>query len=124
VSAAPAEKLTALEVKLLSLILDQSAAEGEISAGAQKLVESWRRRGVTAEQLSQILAPEPLLAKQFEPDYGLCRFPWGRNKGKLFIDVAPSELRNAANWARSNPEVARKFSGFISDVEKFLAQSR
>jgi hypothetical protein len=116
-------RLTALEANLLGLVLDQSAAQGEISTGAQKLIESWRRRGITAEQFNQVVVPEPLPEKRSAPDYGLCIFPWGKNKGKFFMDVAPHELRNAASWAQSEPEVARKFAAFIHDVEQFLNQA-
>ena len=109
--------------KILALVLDRNAAQGEVEVGALKLIESLCKRGVTLQQFTEPLG-EALPMKQSAPDYGLCTMPWGRNKGKFFMDVAPSELRSAASWARSKPEVARKFATFIADVEKFLQQSR
>ena len=54
------------------------------------------------------------------PDYGLCRMPFGRTKGQLFMDLAPYDLRSARRWAMSKPELAQKFADFIHDVTRFL----
>ena len=121
--SAGTEKLTSLEAKLFSLVLDPNAAQGEVVTGAQKLIESWRKRGVTVQQFTEP-AWEGLPVKQSAPDFGLCTMLWGKNKGKFFMDVSPSELRSAAKWASSMPDTARKFADFISNVEKFLAHSR
>jgi hypothetical protein len=52
----PAVILTSTEVKLLHLILDKNAADGEVTTGSVKLVQSLRRRGVEAEEIENAFA--------------------------------------------------------------------
>jgi hypothetical protein len=118
-------QLTALETKLLRLALNEGAAPGEVSISAQKLVESLRRRGISAEAIESTFqdAREPVMeAKKWSPDFGLCTMPWGRHKGERFMDISPHELKSAMYWAQSKPDLARRFAEFIHDVECFLKQ--
>jgi hypothetical protein len=116
----PAVILTSTEVKLLHLILDKNAVDGEVATGSVKLVQSLRRRGVEAEAVTRALADEPIAVKRLTPDHGLCVMPWGKHKGRIFADVPPSYLRYQLAWASSTPELSRKFATFIRDVEAFL----
>ncbi|PYK18085.1 MAG: hypothetical protein DME55_07650 [Verrucomicrobia bacterium] len=115
--------LTQLELKLLYLALNREAAPGEVSNGAQKFVESLRRRGVDAIQIERALSEAPLIVKPLKPDYGRTVMIWGRHKGRILADIPPRDLRNTVEWARSVPEVARKFATFIHDIEAFLNQT-
>lgn len=115
---------TEVEIKLLRLVLNKEAAPGEVSTGAQKLIESLRRRGVEAHAIEQAFVQEPLPAKRIRPDFGLTVMLWGRCKGKRFMDIPPSELRSAISWARRTPGVAEKFSSFLHDAEEFLKQGQ
>lgn len=120
----PAVTLTPLEVKLLHLILNKNAAEGEVNTGSVKLVQSLRNRGVDAEAIENALAKEPLAIKPLRPDPGLTPMAWGKHRGKIIADVPPSVLRNAISWARRTPGVAEKFATFIADAEQFLQQGK
>src|SRR5690349_1378840 len=82
-SVSSAVKLTAKERKLLALMLDQAASSGEIHNAATKLAESFRARGVQAQNIEKALTIERLPARQFRPDFGLCVMPWGPNKGSF-----------------------------------------
>jgi hypothetical protein len=119
----PAVMLTQQEVKLLYLVLNKEAAPGEVSTGAQKLIESLRRRGVDAAKIEQALAEQPAAIKPLKPDYGMTVMLWGKHKGKLFVDCPPRDLRSALEWARSVPDVTRKFATFLHDLEAFLKQA-
>ena len=120
----PAVTLTPKEAHLLRLALNKAAAMGEIENSARMLIESLRRRDVQASDIEQALVKEPLPAKRLRPDFGLTRFPWGKNKGRPIVDITPRDLRSAIHWARSIPEVAQRFSDFIHDAEQFLRETR
>jgi hypothetical protein len=116
----PAVMLTQLELKLLHLALNKEAAPGEVSVGAQKFIESLRRRGVEAAEIEQALAKEPAAGKMLKPDFGLSVMRWGKFKGRIFADIPPSYLRYQLEWVRSDPELSRKFAAFVHDAEAFL----
>ena len=120
----PAVTLSPLESKLLHLALNKAAAMGEVENSARMLIESLRRRDVQASDIEQALAKEPLTIKPLRPDPGLTVMAWGKHRGKIIADVPPSYLRYQLEWARSVPDVARKFASFISDVEQFLQQGK
>lgn len=120
----PAVNLSPLETKLLRLVLDRNAAEGEVATGSVKLVQSLRSRGVEADAIEQALSLEPLAIKPLRPDPGLTPMPWGRHKGKIIADVSPRDLRSTINWAKSVPDVEQRFAEFIHDVEQFLKQGQ
>jgi hypothetical protein len=81
-------KLTSKERKLLTLMLDSAAAQGEISTSALKFAQSLRARGVEAHAIEQTLASaDQPPVRQFGPDLGLCAMPWGKNKGKPFCEI-------------------------------------
>jgi hypothetical protein len=119
----PAVILSPLETKLLRLVLDQNAAEGEVANGSVKLVRSLRSRGVEAIEIEQALSVEPLVVKPLKPDYGRTVMIWGRHKGQIFADIPPRDLRSTVQWAKSIPDVARQFAEFINDIEAFLNQA-
>jgi hypothetical protein len=120
--------ITALELKLLCLILDPGTQHGEAEAGRCKLLASLHRRGLSGHDIAELIrvgsdSQDQFPVKMSKPDYGLCRMPFGRSKGQLFMDLAPYELRNARRWAMSTPELQQKFADFIHDVGEFLNQS-
>jgi hypothetical protein len=121
--------LNPLELKLLRLILDTATQHGEAEAGRCKLLKSLHRRGLSGHDVIELIVAGSdsqdlsLPAKKSNPDYGLCRMPFGRSKGQLFMDLAPYELRSARRWALRTPELQRKFADFIWDVDQFLNQS-
>jgi hypothetical protein len=119
--------ITALELKLVCLILDPGTQHGEAEAGRCKLLESLHRRGLSGHDIVELIrvgadSQDQSPAKSSKPDYGLCRMPFGRSKGQLFMDLAPYELRGAKRWAMSTPELQLKFTDFIRDVDAFLRQ--
>jgi len=119
-------ELTPLEFKLLSLILDAGAHAGEAEVSRQKLINSLRKRGVSGHHIVETLqngSSDSVPPKISKVDYGLCRFPFGKNKGSLFMDMSPYDLRSASRWAMSKPDLAVKFAEFIHDVDEFLKQS-
>ena len=121
-------ELTDTELNLLRRMLDSGATPSEASVSATKLAVFLRKRGVSSYDIEEALtesmngngSANPL--KQAKPDYGLCRMPFGRTKGQLFMDLAPYDLRTARRWAMSTPELAIKFKDFIHDVDEFLKQ--
>ena len=118
--------LSPVEQKLLRLLLNTQAASGEADTSRRKLLESLARRGLSGHdiiesiQAGSQLSENGLPPKMSRPDYGLCRMPFGRNKGQLFMDLAPYELRSARRWVMSTPQLQAKFADFIHDVTKFL----
>ena len=82
-------QLTAIELKLLRLALNQSAQGGEISTSAVKFVESLRQRGISSSQVEEALCSEVVPPKQWRPDYGLSAMPFGPRKGERFMDISP-----------------------------------
>ena len=125
------EPLIPRETKLLRLLLDPGAQIGEVSVSLTKLRESFEARGISwgdfvdtvinagpaSEDLPEVsLPPEPA-----KPDYGLCRIPFGKNKGQLFMDTSPYELRRIREWCLSTEEKALKFADLIHDIEMFLS---
>ena len=123
-------KLSPVEMKLLRLILDTGVQSGEAETSRCKLIALLAKRGLSGHDIVEMIQAASnqnlengLPPKMSKPDYGLCRMPFGRTKGQLFMDIAPYDLRSARRWARSTPELAQKFAEFIHDVGKFLNQS-
>lgn len=122
--------LSSLQAKLMRLALDSGAADGEALNALSKLRASLLSGGpdphelVDALQHAGLATPEeaPLPPVASKPDYGLCRIPFGPNKGTLFMDTSPYELRRIREWCQSTPELAAKFAGLIHDIEAFLNQ--
>jgi hypothetical protein len=118
-----------LQAKLIRLALDPAAEPGEIRNAAIKLVESWRREGMSFESIfgkngNSIYNNDEIWA----PDYGLCVLNFGKHKGKEFKDIPPSYFRwlllklkedlvkdPDGKWADSNRRL-------IDDIEAFLKQ--
>jgi hypothetical protein len=118
-----AVELNPLELKLLRLVLDAGAHAGEAESGRQKLIASLAKRGLSHHDVVEALVAEPDNCQLSKPDYGLCQMPFGPNKGQLFMDISPHELRSAQHWAMKTPQLAQKFAQFIENVERFLNQS-
>ena len=123
-------KLSPVEMKLLRLILDTGVQSGEAETSRCKLIASLAKRGLSGHDIVEMIQAasnqtleDGLPPKMSKPDYGLCRMPFGRTKGQLFMDIAPYDLRNARRWAMSTPELAQKFAEFIHDAGEFLNQS-
>ena len=123
-------KLSPVEMKLLRLILDTGVQSGEAETSRCKLIASLAKRGLSGHDIVEMIQAASnqnlengLPPKMSKPDYGLCRMPFGRTKGQLFMDIAPYDLRGARRWAMSTPELAQKFAEFIHDAGEFLNQS-
>lgn len=115
--------LSEKEKKLVQLALDPAAQPGEVATAALKLFESWRKRGLTLEELfpngnSSIEAPAPIPG-YWAPDYGLCVMPFGKHKGKEFKDIPPSYLRWLVSDMREN---GTKYQNLLVEIERFLDQ--
>jgi hypothetical protein len=122
-------ELTPKELKLLALALDKAAQPGERATSSLKFFESLCNRGVSSHELEAIFtgngdSGSGVPPKMSKPDYGLCKMPFGKTKGQLFMDLPPYDLRNAQRWAKSTPELEKKFSQFIADVDEFFKQGR
>jgi uncharacterized protein (DUF3820 family) len=113
-----------LEKKLLRLALDPAAQPGEIKTCAIKLVESWRRSGLTVEEVFG--ANHSQLAQQYwAPDFGLCTLNFGKHKGKEFKDIPPSYFRWLLAKLKSdppNPKYQEANLRLIDEIEHFLKQ--
>ena len=122
-------ELSSVELKLLRLVLDLGATSGEVETSRHKLMESLAKRGLSGHDIVEVLASgnstteDGLAPKMSKPDYGLCRMPFGKTRGQLFLDIPPYDLRSARRWAMSTPELAQKFASFIHNVDEFLKQS-
>ena len=116
--------LTATELKLLRLAMDGAAAPGEIANGATKLVESLRKRGISAEQIETAFASKTVPPKYTRPDYGLVVCPFKKHRGEQARDIDPSYIRYMVGWIRSehDPGIAEKFDQWADDMEQFLNQ--
>jgi hypothetical protein len=122
--------LSAVEIKLLRLMLDSYAHPGEAEASRRKLIAFLVKRGLSGHDIveliqtaSEQIGEDGLPPKMSRPDYGLCKMPFGKSKGQLFMDLAPYDLRSARRWAMHTPELARKIAEFIHDVDKFFKQA-
>jgi len=124
-------KLSPVEMQLLRLNLDPGVQRGEAETSRCKLIASLAKRGLSGHDIVEMIQAasnqtleDGLPPKMSKPDYGLCRMPFGRTKGQLFMDIAPYDLRSARRWAMGTPELAEKFAEFIYDVNEFLDQGR
>ena len=121
--------LSPLQAKLMRLSLDSGAADGEALNALSKLRQNLKEHGpdphelVDALQSAGFAMPEeaPLPPVSTKPDYGLCRNPFGPNKGTLFMDTSPYELRRIREWCLASADKASKFAGLIHDIEMFLS---
>jgi len=111
----PIQPLSPRQAKLLRLALDSAAPDGETLAALTKLRADLREHGpdphdlVDALETAGFALPEEALPPvPSKPDYGLCRIPFGKNKGELFMNVAPYELRRLREWCLSTD--AAKFA--------------
>jgi hypothetical protein len=116
--------LTSIEIKLLRLVMNGTAAPGEVATGAAKLVESLRKRGVSAEEIETTLNTKRFVPKYTRPDYGLIVCPFKKHRGELARDIDPSYLRFMIEWIRNHedPAVLQKFGQWADDMEQFLNQ--
>jgi len=90
---------TEVEAKLLRLALDRAARGGEIETSAIKLVESWRRRGLSAETLLEPDAASLSASRSgFSPADVL--MPFGKCRGLPLRKIKTSYLR----WVLKNCE--------------------
>lgn len=124
----PIKPLSPLQAKLMRLALDSGAADGEALNALSKLRSSLKADGpdphelVDALQNAGFALPEeaPLPPVPTKPDYGLCAIQFGKNKGALFMDTSPYELRRIREWCLGSEEKAAKFANLIHDIEQFL----
>jgi hypothetical protein len=111
-------KLTELEQKLLRLALDPAAQPGEIANCGKMLVDSFRKRGMTPDEIfGQGQAPSAFS----KPDPGITVMPFGRHKGKMLKEIPPNYLEWLGDWL----EVAgdRAYGPFLLNaVRAFLTQ--
>ena len=120
----PIKPLSSMQAKLMRLVLDSGAADGEALAALSKLRENLRANGpdphelVDALQNAGFAMPEeaPLPPVQTKPDYGLTKIPFGPLKGQLFMDTKPYELRKIRRWCLEKG----KFKDVVHDIEAFL----
>jgi hypothetical protein len=123
------QPLSPLQAKLLRLALDNGATDGESLAALTKLRVSLGKDGPQVHELCDALQsagfalPEeaPLPPAPTKPNYGLCVIPFGKNKGTLFMDSSPYELRRIKEWCLDSPDKAQKFASLIHDIEAFLS---
>ena len=124
----PIQPLSTLQAKLMRLALDSAAADGEALNALSKLRANLKENGpqphelVDALEHAGLLLPEeaPLPPASAKPNYGLCTVPFGRNKGTLFMDASPYDLRCLREWCKGSPEKEAKFASLIHDIEAFL----
>jgi len=124
----PIKPLSSLQAKLMRLALDSGAADGEALNALSKLRANLQENGPTVHELVDALVSgglamseeTPLPPVPTKPDYGLCAIPFGKNKGALFMDTSPYELRRIREWCMGSEEKKAKFAGLIHDIEAYL----
>jgi hypothetical protein len=112
--------LTTIELKLLRLVMDGAAAPGEVANGATKLVESLRKRGISAEEIELAFASRTVPPKYTRPDFGLIVCPFKKHKDEQARDIDPSYLRFMIGRIRAHPDpaFAQKFGQWADDMEQ------
>jgi hypothetical protein len=119
-------QLNELERRLVRLALDSSARGGEISTSAQKLVESWRARGVDGTALLNALEGgqdgAELAIQRSKPDWGLTVCPFKKYRGEMLCDIPPSYIRYMLGWIKEAPDREVKFKDFAYAAKQFLEQ--
>ena len=117
---------TERELKLVRLFLDPAASAGEIRNAATKFAESLRNRKVQAETIAAfegaLSASKPSPVRYSRPDYGRCRMPFGRNKGKPFTDIEPSYLQFILSWIRANTQAPAFHRRLAENIESFFSR--
>jgi hypothetical protein len=122
----PLQPLSSKQAKLLRLALDDAAGDGEALTALAKLRADLHQNGpaphdlVDALQNAGLASPEevPLPPAPMGPNYGLCTIPFGPNKGTLFMDTKPYDLRRIREWCLRKD--AAKWAGVIHDIEAYL----
>ena len=81
--------LSAVEIKLLRLMLDSYAHPGEAEASRRKLIAFLVKRGLSGHDIveliqtaSEQIGEDGLPPKMSRPDYGLCKMPFGKSEGQ------------------------------------------
>jgi hypothetical protein len=118
-------ELSDRERKFLRLALCGSAQGAEITTSAQKLIESWRARGVESALIENALEGDhgaEVAIRMSRPDYGLVVCPFKKHKGELLMDIEPSYLRWILGWIKEDYGRAVRFKDFAYAVEQFLQQ--
>jgi hypothetical protein len=118
-------ELSDRERKLLRLALCGSAQGAEITTSAQKLIESWRARGVESSAVENALEGNhgaEVAIRMSRPDYGLVVCPFKKHKDEMLMDIPPSYLRWILGWIKEAPDRAARFKDFAYAVEQFLKQ--
>ena len=116
--------LSPLQGKLMRLALDSGATDGEALNALAKLRDNLREHGPDPHELVDALQnaglaledEAPLAQVPIKPDYGRCKIPFGPNKGTLFMDASPHELRQIRKWCLASPAKAAKFADLIHDI--------
>jgi hypothetical protein len=107
--AANAFRLGDMERKLLRLALSPSAQGGEITTSAIKLINTLRARGVESNAIENALegsGAENAVPVISRPDWGMTALSFGKHKGEMLMDIAPSYLRWVLRWISESPERA------------------
>jgi|SRR6516162_1884885 hypothetical protein len=121
--------LSAQQAKLMRLILNSAASDGEALNALSKLRHSLAKTGPDPHELVDALEnagfaekeQAPLPPEPSKPDYGLCKIPFGKNKNQLFMDTPPYELRRLREWILTkSPETAVRFAEVVHDIEAYL----
>jgi hypothetical protein len=128
---------TEKEQKLIRLAMDQTAQPGERQNGAAMLLESLRKRGITAQQfitLSDPMAAETPKAEYRRvhqnngrlcphcqgPDWGSYEISFGRYNGKTLRQIPLSYL----DWCLREMEDDPHQAGLLAAIRRYQAQKR
>jgi hypothetical protein len=119
--------LTLLQGKLLRIVLDKEAPQGEALAALAKLQQSLERERRSPHDVADLLegvvqaGTPPIAPPRQGPDYSRCIIPFGPNKGKTFAQVGPDQLLGVLNWVhwKFGADCGR-FKDLVHNIERYL----
>jgi hypothetical protein len=101
--------LQPLERKLLALALDRAAEPGEIRNCAQKLIESWRARGLVVEEFER-------KGERTIDSYGSRLVGFGQYQGHRVGDLPTDYLQ----WMVDTPGIRQRYPDIVEAAEAVL----
>jgi hypothetical protein len=125
---------TEKEQKLIRLAMDRAAQPGERQNGAAMLLESLRKRGITAERFITLSGPTAPETPKYRgvhqnngrcphcqgPDWGSYEISFGQHNGKTLRQIPLSYL----DWCLRTMEGQANRVGLLAAIRRYYAQKR
>ena len=111
------------ERKLLALMLDPGASDGEVANACAAFCRLLRGRKATLPELLEETSTSPVASMINAAEWGLFRMTFGKYQGEMLADISLKDLGYLAfirNWIRSVPDKNKNLRLHLEALEKYL----